>query len=67
MPITSEHKEAILGKYGDIVNIGRSREGGACTAASFLLRFIEKDTKWAHLDIAGPSMNKFGKPPINTD
>ncbi len=28
------------------------REGGACTAASFLWKFA-KDLRWAHLDIAG--------------
>ena len=64
LPITNEHKESIKGKYGDIVNIGRSREGGACTAAAFLLRFIEKDTKWAHLDIAGPAMTNYANPPV---
>ncbi|CAK4857769.1 unnamed protein product, partial [Aphanomyces euteiches] len=29
------------------------RYGGACTAAAFLQQFIEKDVKWAHVDIAG--------------
>ena len=33
----------------------RSGGGGSITAALFLKRFIEKEeTKWAHLDIAGP-------------
>ena len=40
--------------FADMKNTG-SRGGGAITAALFLKRFIEKDdTKWAHLDIAGP-------------
>jgi len=26
--------------------------GGAGTAAAFLEKFIEKDTKWAHIDMA---------------
>ncbi|KAG9400320.1 hypothetical protein AC1031_010537 [Aphanomyces cochlioides] len=29
------------------------RYGGACPAAAFLQQFIEKDVKWAHVDIAG--------------
>ena len=28
--------------------------GGCCVAAAFLERFVEKNVKWAHLDIAGP-------------
>jgi leucyl aminopeptidase len=28
------------------------REGGACTAATFLSKFT-KDLDWAHLDVAG--------------
>ena len=67
MPITDEHKEAIKGQYGDIVNIGNTRFGGASHAAAFLLRFVEKGTKWVHLDIAGPSMNKRADPPICPD
>lgn len=29
--------------------------GGACKAAAFLEYFVEKDVKWSHIDIAGPS------------
>src|SRR3546814_15239324 len=36
----------------DMKNVG-SRFGGSITAAQFLKRFIENDTPWAHLDIAG--------------
>nr|XP_039250708.1 cytosol aminopeptidase-like [Styela clava] len=38
----------------DINNVGKGgRGGGACTAAAFLNHFIQKETKWMHLDIAG--------------
>jgi leucyl aminopeptidase len=30
-----------------------SKYGGACKAAAFLENFVEKDVKWAHIDIAG--------------
>jgi len=67
MPITTEHRESIKGQYGDIVNIGNTRMGGASQAAAFLERFVEGDTKWAHLDIAGPAMAKVAKPPACAD
>lgn len=35
--------------------IGASRFGGACTAAAFLMQFVNKGVDWAHIDIAGPS------------
>lgn len=56
LPITEEHKETIKSKYADISNSGSSKYGGAGKGAAFLARFVEKDTKWAHLDIAGPAM-----------
>ena len=41
-------------EFADMKNTG-SRGGGAITAALFLKRYIEKkETKWGHLDIAGP-------------
>ena len=40
LPINDEHKEAIKGEFGDICNNGKSRYGGASSAAAFLLRFI---------------------------
>jgi leucyl aminopeptidase len=36
----------------DMQNIG-GPYGGSTTAAEFLYRFVESDTPWAHLDIAG--------------
>lgn len=67
LPIQDEHKETIKGAHGDISNTGKTRYGGASSAAAFLLRFVEKDTKWAHLDIAGPAMAKAAKPPACAD
>ena len=67
LPIMDEHKETIKGATGDISNTGKGRYGGASSAAAFLLRFVEKDTKWVHIDIAGPAMAKAAKPPICAD
>ncbi len=51
MPIGEEYADQLKSNFADIANIG-GREGGACTAASFLSKF-SKDLSWAHLDIAG--------------
>lgn len=44
----------IKSDVADIKNSG-GRWAGACTAASFLECFVEKNVKWAHIDIAGPA------------
>jgi leucyl aminopeptidase len=51
LPIGEEYVEQLKSNFADIANIG-GREGGACTAASFLSKFA-KDLHWAHLDVAG--------------
>jgi len=56
LPINDEHREVIKSAYADLNNIGKYRYGGASQAAAFLERFVEGDTKWVHLDIAGPAM-----------
>ena len=53
MPLWDEYDPNLKSDVADIANIG-PREGGAINAALFLRRFIEKSTRWAHLDIAGP-------------
>ncbi len=51
LPIGEEYVDQLKSNFADIANVG-GREGGACTAASFLGKFA-KDLKWAHLDVAG--------------
>jgi len=52
MPMGPNYDKMIDSPIADIKNVG-PRFGGSITAAQFLLRFIENDTPWAHLDIAG--------------
>jgi leucyl aminopeptidase len=52
MPMGPAYDKMIDSPIADIKNVG-PRPGGSITAAQFLLRFIENDTPWAHLDIAG--------------
>ena len=54
MPMPKDYKEFLKSEIADIKNIGNSRYGGAITAALFLSEFTG-DTKWAHIDIAGPA------------
>jgi leucyl aminopeptidase len=51
LPIGEEYVDQLKSNFADIANVG-GREGGACTAASFLSKFA-KDLEWAHLDVAG--------------
>jgi leucyl aminopeptidase len=52
MPLTDEYRNEIKSDIADIMN-SAGREGGAIKAAAFLDAAVEKDTEWAHLDIAG--------------
>lgn len=51
-PLSPAYDKLINSPIADMQNIG-PRGAGSITAAQFLKRFIEDDTPWAHLDIAG--------------
>lgn len=53
MPITDLQKDTLRSEVADMKNSGE-RWGGAINAALFLKEFVG-DSKWVHLDIAGPS------------
>jgi leucyl aminopeptidase len=57
MPLPEDYKETLKSDFADIKNISSSRWGGAITAALFLSEFVG-DTRWAHIDIAGPAYLK---------
>lgn len=52
LPLWDEYEDEVKGTFGDVQNLGKSRYGGAITAAMFLYQFAKK-FPWAHLDIAG--------------
>ena len=52
-PIGSEYDNEINSLRADMKNIGSTRYGGSIHAAQFLNRFVQNNTPWAHLDIAG--------------
>ncbi len=57
LPFNRFLKQSIKSEIADISNLGKSRYGGAITAALFLDHFIkdENKDKWLHYDIAGPA------------
>jgi leucyl aminopeptidase len=56
LPMDQSHKDVMKGKNADLSNTGKGRFAGASTAAGFLSHFVEGNTKWAHIDIAGTAI-----------
>jgi leucyl aminopeptidase len=56
MPLDKAFDKAMDSKNADVKNTG-GRWGGAATAAAFLQRFVQKDTPWCHIDLAGTAMD----------
>ncbi len=68
LPLWEEYEEDIKGTFGDVMNVGKTRYGGAITGAVFLWQFIKAGGEakspsrrsgqsrqrpdWVHLDIA---------------
>ncbi len=62
LPIFDEHRDFLKSSIADTLNCSKERYGGASSAAAFLEKFIDKNIKWVHFDIAGPA---FSKKPYN--
>ena len=50
-------RDKLKSPIADMVN-SAGRYGGAITAAMFLEKFVDEDTSWIHLDIAGTALLK---------
>jgi len=57
MPLPVELRASLDSPVADIANIG-DRMGGMLVAGLFLKEFIDPQTPWLHLDIAGPAYNE---------
>jgi leucyl aminopeptidase len=53
LPLWDEHREFMRSRHADIWNSGPKRDGHAIQGAAFLSYFVDEDTPWAHIDIAG--------------
>ncbi|TYT73383.1 leucyl aminopeptidase [Desulfobotulus mexicanus] len=54
MPLPKDYKKLLKSELADLRNVSTTRNGGAITAALFLKEFTG-ETRWAHIDIAGPA------------
>ncbi|MBU1168964.1 MAG: leucyl aminopeptidase [Proteobacteria bacterium] len=59
MPMPEDYKDLLKSDFADIRNMSSGKWGGAITAALFLSEFV-RETRWAHLDIAGPAYSAKG-------
>jgi leucyl aminopeptidase len=63
MPIADSYDKQIDTDAADMKNIADGRGAGSSIGAVFLKRFV-KDTRWAHLDIAGMAWSKKDSPTV---
>lgn len=59
MPMPEDYRELLKSDLADINNMPSTRWGAASSAALFLSEFVG-ETRWAHIDIAGPAYWKKG-------
>jgi leucyl aminopeptidase len=57
LPLFKEYMKSIESDIADLKNISGGRYGGAIIAALFLSNYVD-DSRWAHLDIAGPARSR---------
>jgi leucyl aminopeptidase len=57
LPLPEDYRDLLKSDLADINNMSSTRYGGAITAALFLSEFVG-ETRWAHIDIAGPAFSK---------
>ncbi len=64
LPLGEEYDRDINTDAADMKNTGDGRNASSIIAAQFLQRFIQKDVKWAHLDIAGVTWSNKDAPTV---
>ena len=62
LPLDSEYREDVKSKIADVKNIGEKRSAGTIAGGAFLWEFVENDTPWCHIDIAGTAWQTKGRP-----
>lgn len=56
MPVVEYHHDLMKNNFADCTSHPMKPEAGSSQAAAFLEKFVEKDVKWCHMDIAGTSI-----------
>lgn len=62
MPMDATLDRQIDSLVADVMNISLTGGAGASTGAIFLKRFVKKETRWAHVDMAGMAWTKGAMP-----
>jgi leucyl aminopeptidase len=57
LPLPQDYRTSLDTPVADINNVG-GRWGGAINGGLFLQEFVPENTKWAHVDIAGPAFSQ---------
>lgn len=57
LPMDEEYFEQLKSTSADLSNCGKRGCAGASVAANFLNAFVQEETKWIHLDVAGTADN----------
>ncbi|HLX46714.1 MAG TPA: leucyl aminopeptidase [Streptosporangiaceae bacterium] len=58
MPLPDELRDGLDSEVADLANVSPDRSGGMLVGGLFLREFVTGQTRWAHLDIAGPAFNE---------
>lgn len=58
LPMIDEYKDELKSDVADLSNTHQTRYGGAILGGMFLAKFVDENTPWVHLDIAGPVFAK---------
>jgi leucyl aminopeptidase len=53
LPLHPKFSEVIKSDIADVKNVVEGGHGGASIGAAFIGTFVQEETRWAHLDIAG--------------
>jgi leucyl aminopeptidase len=64
LPMDDEYDKDINSDIADMKNVGDGRNASSTAAAQFLRRYVQKDVKWAHLDIAGVTWSTKDAPTV---
>ena len=62
LPLNPAYEKMLKSNIADMTNIGGNGAAGSAMAATFLKKFIKKDTPWAHIDMASVCWNDADKP-----
>ena len=60
MPFPEELRKGLDSTVADLTNVSPDREGGMMVGGLFLKEFVPDGVAWAHLDIAGPGLQREG-------